>query len=175
MFPQVPIYPDDVGMGFLPLAHVFELLAESVGLLRGVPIGYSTPNTLVDGSSKIKRGCLGDASVLRPTAMTAVPVILDRISKIINDKLAKATPVERAIFQFAYDYKVKWIHRGFTTPIIDSLVFKKFANMIGGRLRVLVCGGAPLLPETHERIRVVLCTAVVQGYGLTETTGKIFF
>ena len=41
---------------------------------------------------------------------------------------------------------------------------------MGGRLRVMVCGGAPLSPEVHERIRVLLCIAVVQGYGLTETT-----
>lgn len=59
---------------FLPLAHVFELLAESVCLLTGVPIGYSTPTTLIDTSSKIMRGSRGDASVLKPTCMTTVPV-----------------------------------------------------------------------------------------------------
>lgn len=61
---------------FLPLAHVFELLAESLCLLTGVSIGYSTPLTLIDTSSKIMRGCKGDASVLRPTCMTTVPVRL---------------------------------------------------------------------------------------------------
>lgn len=59
---------------FLPLAHVFELLAESVCLLNGISIGYSTPLTLIDSSSKIMRGCKGDASVLKPTCMTTVPV-----------------------------------------------------------------------------------------------------
>lgn len=59
---------------FLPLAHVLELLGESLCLLTGVPIGYSTPTTLTDDGSKIKRGCKGDASVLKPTAMTSVPV-----------------------------------------------------------------------------------------------------
>lgn len=68
------IYPDDVLIGFLPLAHVFELLAESVCLLTGVPIGYSTALTLIDSSSKVMKGCKGDASVLRPTCMTSVPV-----------------------------------------------------------------------------------------------------
>lgn len=56
---MVDIYPDDVLLGFLPLAHVFELLAESVCLLTGVPIGYSTPLTMIDSSSKIKRGTKG--------------------------------------------------------------------------------------------------------------------
>jgi len=70
----VEVNPDDVFLGFLPLAHVFELLAESVCLLSGVPIGYSSPLTLIDSSSKIQRGSKGDASVLHPTCLTAVPV-----------------------------------------------------------------------------------------------------
>lgn len=70
----VRVYEDDVLLGFLPLAHVFELLAESVCLLCAVPIGYSTPLTMIDTSSKIKKGTKGDATVLHPTCMTAVPV-----------------------------------------------------------------------------------------------------
>ena len=70
----VEIRTDDVLIGFLPLAHVFELLAESVSLMTGVPIGYSTPNTLIDSSTMIMKGCKGDVSVLRPTVMTSVPV-----------------------------------------------------------------------------------------------------
>lgn len=68
------IYEDDIMIGFLPLAHVFELLVESVCLLTGVPIGYSGALTMIDSSSKIKKGTKGDASVLHPTCMTSVPV-----------------------------------------------------------------------------------------------------
>lgn len=68
------IYEDDVMIGFLPLAHVFELLVESVCLLTGVPIGYSSALTMIDSASKIKRGTKGDATVLHPTCMTSVPV-----------------------------------------------------------------------------------------------------
>lgn len=107
---------------FLPLAHVFELLAESVCLLTGVPIGYSTPNTLIDSSSKIKRGCRGDASVLKPTCMTTVPLILDRISKGINDKVNSQAPIQKAVFKFAYDYKKLWTQRGYETPLLDKYV-----------------------------------------------------
>lgn len=78
----VKIRPDDVFLGFLPLAHVFELLAESVCLLNGVPIGYSSPLTLIDSSSKIQRGSKGDASVLHPTCLTAVPVSIFIIKNV---------------------------------------------------------------------------------------------
>jgi len=133
------IFHDDVFMGYLPLAHVFELLAESVCLLMGVPIGYSTPLTMVDSSSKIKKGTKGDVSVLHPTCLTAVPVslqykflfivmlkvflcyqlILDRIFKGINEKVSKGSWLKQALFDFAYQYKLKWNKRGFETPLLN--------------------------------------------------------
>lgn len=164
------IYPDDVLIGFLPLAHVFELLAESVCLLTGVPIGYSTPLTLIDSSSKVMKGCKGDASVLKPTCMTSVPLILDRISKGINAKVNAETPMKKAFFKFAYQYKSKWVARGFQTPILDKILFKKIARLLGGRIRSVMSGGAPLAPDTHEQIQLCLCVDMIQGYGLTETT-----
>lgn len=45
----------------------------------GSAIGYGSPLTLTDTSSKIKKGTKGDASVLLPTVLTAVPAILDRV------------------------------------------------------------------------------------------------
>lgn len=164
----------DVAIGFLPLAHIFELLAESVGLLRGVPIGYSSANTFLDASTKIMRGSKGDASILQPTLMTIVPLLLDRIRKVINDSVSKKSPLERALFQMAYDYKLRWLRRGFTNPMMDALVFKKIAKVLGGKVRCLISGGAPLAPDTHDQIRVVLCCAVVQGYGMTESTAGGF-
>jgi len=166
----VTIYDDDVFLGFLPLAHVFELLTESVCLLCGVSIGYSTPLTMIDTSSKIKKGTKGDASVLHPTCMTSVPLILDRIYKGVNEKLSKASPLKRAIFDFAFEYKRTWMRRGFTTPVIDRAVFAQTRKLLGGRIRLILCGGAPLSPDTHELIKVCLCEGVIQGYGLTETT-----
>lgn len=64
----------DIYIGYLPLAHVLELGAEFSSLYHGVCIGYSTPLTLTDNSSKIKRGAKGDCTVLRPTLMATVPV-----------------------------------------------------------------------------------------------------
>lgn len=42
--------------------------------------------------------------------------------------------------------------------------------MLGGRMRLVLSGGAPLSPDTHEQINMCLCINVTQGYGLTETT-----
>ncbi|KAK5645740.1 hypothetical protein RI129_004204 [Pyrocoelia pectoralis] len=166
----VTIRDDDCLIAFLPLAHVFELLVESVCLCMGVSIGYSTPLTMIDSSSKIKKGTKGDASVLRPTCMTSVPLILDRISKGIQEKVSKGSSITKALFKFSYDYKTMWTRRGYSTPLVDKIVFGKIRQMLGGRIRLVISGGAPLSPDTHEQINNCLCINIIQGYGLTETT-----
>lgn len=50
------------------------------------------------------------------------------------------------------------------------LLFKKIAKVLGGRMRELMTGGAPLAPETQEFIKLCLCCRITQGYGLTEST-----
>ncbi|XP_015588101.1 long-chain-fatty-acid--CoA ligase 4 isoform X2 [Cephus cinctus] len=166
----VELKDDDVFLGYLPLAHVLELLAETVCLLSGVPIGYSSPLTMIDSSSKIQRGSKGDASVLHPTCITSVPLILDRISKGINEKVKRSGPFRQAIFHFAYEYKLKWTKRGYETPIFDKFIFGAAKQVLGGRVRLVLCGGAPLSPDTHSQVKLCLCVTVTQGYGLTETS-----
>ncbi|XP_045767998.1 long-chain-fatty-acid--CoA ligase 4 isoform X1 [Maniola jurtina] len=166
----MPIHEGDMLMGFLPLAHVFELLAESLCLIGGVPIGYSTPLTMLDSSSKIMKGTMGDATILQPTCITTVPLIMDRISKGITDKVSRSGPFASAFFKWAYAYKQGWMRRGYDTPILNRIVFKKVRALLGGRVRLMISGGAPLAPDTHTQVRLCLCCDVVAGYGLTETT-----
>ncbi|XP_060803093.1 long-chain-fatty-acid--CoA ligase 4 isoform X3 [Amyelois transitella] len=165
-----PIYEGDTLMGFLPLAHVFELLAESLCIIGGVPIGYSTPLTMLDSSSKIMKGTKGDATILRPTCITTVPLIMDRISKGITDKVSRSGAFASAFFKWAYAYKQGWMRRGYDTPVLNIIVFNKIRGLLGGRMRLMLVGGAPLSPDTHAQVRICLCCDVVTGYGLTETT-----
>lgn len=94
---------------FLPLAHVFELLAESVCLLNGISIGYSTPLTLIDSSSKIRRGCKGDASVLKPTCMTTVPVSLHLILFGNSNASINKTHCSSFWIEFRKELTTKWM------------------------------------------------------------------
>ena len=89
-------------------------------MLFGIPIGYSTPLTMTDKSSKIKHGSQGDASVLRPTIIACVPLILDRIHKNIQDKIDSGSPVKKALFELAIKYKDYWSERGYDTPLINA-------------------------------------------------------
>ena len=53
----------------------------------------------------VKRGCPGDASILKPTIMAAVPLMLDRIYKAINEKVNKGSPFTQKLFNWAYEYR----------------------------------------------------------------------
>ncbi|TRY78823.1 hypothetical protein TCAL_04270 [Tigriopus californicus] len=165
--------PDETYMGFLPIAHIFELSHEFVVLLMGIKIGYSGPNTLTDKSTMIKSGQKGDASILKPTVMLAVPTILDRVYKAIQGNVQSKGKVFEAVFMQLYRYRCSWLKRGFGTPILNRLVFSKLKQSLGGKIRLIIGGGAPLSPDVHEFIRTCLDVHVAQGYGLTETVGGV--
>ena len=157
-------------IGYLPLAHVLELLAETSCLLYGIKIGYSSPLTLTNKSSKVKAGSKGDANVLRPTLMCAVPLILERIYKSVVDTMRRQGWAVEELFHYFVQYKMKWQDRGFDTPLLNKTLFRKIRYFLGGRVRLLLSGGAPLSSETHSLTRTCLCVPLMQGYGLTETT-----
>ncbi|XP_037090567.1 long-chain-fatty-acid--CoA ligase 4-like [Pollicipes pollicipes] len=168
----VRVNSDDVYLGYLPLAHVLELMAEMCCIMFGVPIGYSSPLTLMDSSSKVKRGCRGDSSVLRPTMMAAVPMVLDRVAQGLEEKMQASGPFVQALFRWAVQYRNTWRRRGFDTPILHQLLFSRIAALLGGRIRAMASGGAPLSEVTHDMIRSCIGTRLHQGYGLTETTAS---
>eukprot|EP00092_Neocalanus_flemingeri_P033660 GFUD01036591.1.p1 GENE.GFUD01036591.1~~GFUD01036591.1.p1 ORF type:complete len:712 (-),score=115.95 GFUD01036591.1:595-2730(-) len=168
-FVAYPVRPGDIYLGYLPLAHILELLAENTMMVMGVPIGYSSPHTLTDKSTKILKGGTGDCTVLKPTLMCAVPLVLDRIFKGIQENVNKKGDFFKALFAYCHKYKMEWQRKGYTTPIMDRLVFKSVRALVGGRIRLMLSGGAPLSPETHEYIRITFGLPLVQGYGLTES------
>jgi len=166
----VKFEPNDIYIGYLPLAHVLELLSECTMMMFGVAVGYSSPNTMTDMSTKVAKGNKGDASILKPTMMCVVPLILDRIYKNIIDSVNKRGNNFQKAFEFFYRYKLYWSRNNQKTPIVDKIVFNKIKSLLGGKMRFAITGGAPLSPETHEFIRVCLGLTLVQGYSLTETT-----
>ncbi|XP_057255429.1 long-chain-fatty-acid--CoA ligase 4 isoform X2 [Pezoporus wallicus] len=161
----------DTYIGYLPLAHVLELTAEISCITYGCRIGYSSPLTLSDQSSKIKKGSKGDCTVLRPTLMAAVPEIMDRIYKNVMSKVQEMNYIQRTLFKIGYDYKLEQIKRGYDAPLCNVLLFKKVKALLGGNIRMMLSGGAPLSPQTQRFMNICFCCPVGQGYGLTETCG----
>jgi len=159
----------DCYIAILPLAHVLELLAENIMLVMGIPIGYSSPKTFTDSGTAVATGSKGDATVLKPSVVCVVPLILDSIYKGIRSKVAQRGPFFSQLIDLCFQYRLKWTKRGHDTPIMNKIIFSKFKAIVGGNLRILLSGGAPLAPDAHDFVRTCLGITLLQGYGLTET------
>ncbi|GLT51411.1 hypothetical protein SLA2020_248240 [Shorea laevis] len=166
---------NDVYLAYLPLAHVFELAAESVMLAAGAAIGYGSPLTLTDTSNKIKKGTKGDASVLKPTLLTSVPAILDRVRDGVLKKVEEKGGLAKTLFNFAYKRRMAAIEGswfgawGLERMLWDAIVFKNVRAVLGGQVRFMLCGGAPLSGDSQRFINICMGAPIGQGYGLTET------
>ncbi|KAI3777314.1 hypothetical protein L1987_47114 [Smallanthus sonchifolius] len=166
---------NDIYLAYLPLAHILELAAENLIAAVGSSIGYGSPLTLTDTSSKIKRGTKGDASVLRPTLMAAVPAILDRVRDGVRKKVDSAGGLSKTLFNLAYNRRLSAINEswfgawGLEKLLWNYLVFRKIRAILGGRIRFILSGGAPLSADTQRFINICFGAPIGQGYGLTET------
>ncbi|XP_072970898.1 long chain acyl-CoA synthetase 8-like [Typha angustifolia] len=165
----------DIYLAYLPLAHVFELAAEVVMLSTGCAIGYSSPLTMTDTSNKIKKGTKGDTSALKPTLLIAVPAILDRIRDAVLKKIEEKGGLSKKLFHLGYKRRLRAIDGswfgawGLERFLWDISAFKPIRSLVGGRIRFVLCGGAPLSSDTQRFINICLGVPVGQGYGLTET------
>ncbi|MQL99606.1 hypothetical protein Taro_032332 [Colocasia esculenta] len=157
---------DDVYLSFLPLAHILDRMIEEYFLHKGASIGYyqGDINALRD-----------DLMELKPTLLAGVPRVYERIHEGILKALDDLRPLRRKIFNFLYQRKLSWMRSGYThktaSPLADFLAFRKVKARLGGRIRLIISGGAPLSTEIEEFLRVTSCAFFVQGYGLTETCG----
>jgi long-subunit acyl-CoA synthetase (AMP-forming) len=163
--------PDDVYLAYLPLAHIMELAAEAVMFAIGCCIGYGSPQTLTDSGLKLAAGVKGDAPTLKPTFMVFAPTVLDRVRAGVQAKVAAASPLSQTLFNaaLAAGYAEFEAGRIGAPPLWNALVFRKIQALIGGRVKVMVSGSAPLSLDTQRFVQTAFNCPVRQGYGLTET------
>lgn len=166
---RIHVDTDDSFLSYLPLAHIFGMVAEEVMLLRGASIGYFQGHV-----AKL----MDDLEALKPTIFIGVPRVFDRVYSGVMDKVSQSPWWSSMIFNFLYQWKLHWIRRGYlpgqASPLADRLVFNKLKEKIGGRVRIVVSGAAPLARYVEDFMQVAMCCRVVQGYGLTETCAASF-
>ena len=157
-------------MNYLPLSHVFEFTQEIYVLGYGRTLHYGSPYTLTDNSPGVMLGQAGDLTLAKAKVIGGVPLIFSRIKAKVMEKLVEKGPSFVKFFEFCLDYKLKWIDRGFTTPLLDKMIFGKIRQVLGGCLEVIMCGGAPMPSETHKFFNGVFGKTRC-GYGASESCG----
>lgn len=160
---------DDVYLSYLPLAHIFDRVIEECFIKHGASIGFWR------GDVKL---LIEDIGELKPTVFCAVPRVLDRIYTGLQQKLSAGGILKKSMFGFAYSYKLNNMKKGSkhteASPLCDKIVFSKVKAGLGGNVRIILSGAAPLATHVEAFLRVVACCHVLQGYGLTESCAGTF-
>ncbi len=162
--------PSEIGLSFLPLAHVYGRIMDYGYFLRGVSVAYVEQMETVAQALR----------EVRPMVLAAVPRFYEKTYANIIEQGHRETGLRRKIFDQAlrvaaeavawraygrkvsFGVKLRWI-------FANGIVFSKIRAGVGGRIRALSSGGAPLAPELAEFFWSV-GLPVYQGYGLTETS-----
>ncbi len=111
-----------------------------------------------------------------PNYFLNVPTLLERVRRGVEEAIAKRPAVIRSLFARARtSWQRKHVGRGraldaFWLALGRALIFRKIRERFGPHIRALICGSAPLAPETQQFF-LMLGVPVLQAYGLTETTG----
>ena len=166
---QVMVQKDDRYLAFLPLAHIMELVTELALVSLGVKIYYSTPHTMTSSSPKMAKGNVGDAKLAKPTVMNAVPLLVDRIIKGVVKKVNEQSFFKRKLFFLLAKIKPFLEYIPWVSNMVDRVVFDKVRAELGGMLKIMVVGGAPLSAQSQKMFRAIFGVAVQVGYASTET------
>jgi long-chain acyl-CoA synthetase len=153
---------------FLPLAHVFARIIEVSCVQNGARLGHTAE--LAD--------LLADLGTFQPTFLVAVPRVFE---KVYNGARQKAHASGKgAIFDRAERVAVAWSRAQDTGgpglglrlqhTLFDTLVYGKLRAAMGGKVEYALSGGAPLGERLGHFFRGIGVT-ILEGYGLTETTG----
>jgi long-chain acyl-CoA synthetase len=165
------LHPEtDVAVSFLPLAHVYGRMLDYLYIFNGCPVAY------VEMVENVAQALLE----VRPTVLAAVPRFFEKIYARLMEQGSKASGAKRKIFDFAMQtaresaswrcgeksvglaIRAKW-------ALANKLVYSKIRAGTGGKLRVILSGGAPLSKDLAEFF-CAIGIPIYQGYGLTETS-----
>ena len=166
----VAIYPDDLLLSFLPLSHMLERTAGYyLPMMAGAAVAYA----------RSIQHLSDDLAENRPTVLVAVPKIFERLHSKVRIKLSEESPIKQKLFTMAADigwrhylhgqHRAGWSPGFLLQPLLDKLVGTKIRERLGGRLRIVISGGAALSFEV-ARTLIGLGLRIYQGYGLTEAS-----
>jgi long-chain acyl-CoA synthetase len=163
----------DLALTYLPFTHIFERSVWYLYAHYGATIAYAESiDTVAQNLAEV-----------RPTVMTSVPRMFEKIYARIVERGLSTSIARRQIFLWSLGVGRKWAERKDQTKrvgpwlsvqhkIADALVFKKWRQAVGGRIRAFISGGAPLAPEIAYMFSAA-GLLILQGYGLTETSPSI--
>lgn len=163
--------PDgEVAISFLPLTHVFARTLNYGFLYHATSVYYTTPEKLTD-----------DLKRVRPTIFLTVPRVLEKVYGKVLERITQMRGPKKALVNWALEVGERF---DLSTPpsgryrvelaVADRILFHKWREALGGRVRYIISGGAALSKKLTNLFAAAGLT-VLQGYGLTETSPVVTF
>ncbi|KVV14059.1 long-chain fatty acid--CoA ligase [Flavobacterium sp. TAB 87] len=160
---------NSVALSFLPICHIFERMILYLYQYYGVSVYFG--ESIEKISDNLKE--------VRPTVMTAVPRLLEKVYDKIYTKGAELTGIKKKLFFWAIDLGLRYEPYGangawyeFQLSIARKLIFSKWKEGLGGNLDLMVSGSAALQTRL-SRVFAAAEIPVMEGYGLSETSPVI--
>ncbi|XP_020392921.1 long-chain-fatty-acid--CoA ligase 5 isoform X1 [Rhincodon typus] len=152
---------DDISISYLPLAHMFERVVQTALYCSGSRVGFFQGNIQL---------LTDDMKTLQPTVFPVVPRLLNRIYDKVQS--GAQTPFKRWLLNLAVRSKEAEISKGIirNDSVWDKLVFNKVQATMGGRVRIMVTGAAPISSSVLTFLRAALGCQIFEAYGQTECT-----
>lgn len=158
-----------IALSFLPICHIYERMVTYIYQYYSVSIYF--------GESIEKIG--DNVKEVRPTVMTGVPRLTEKVYERIIAKGSELTGIKRKLFFWAVDVGSRYEPYGangwwyeLQLKIARKLIFSKWKEGLGGRLELIVNGSAAMQPRLL-RIFAAAEIYIMEGYGLTETSPVI--
>ena len=143
----------DIFFSVLPVHHTYECTCGfMMPLYKGAAIAYC------EGLKYITK----NLEEIKPTMFLGVPAIFEKLYKKIWQNVRKKGKENTLKKVIGINNKTKKVGIN-----IGKIFFKDILAVFGGRMRIMICGGAAISPEVLDGIRDFGINAV-QGYGLTE-------
>ncbi|PIF30637.1 long-chain acyl-CoA synthetase [Flavobacterium sp. 9] len=168
--PRIPFDPGkSTSLSFLPICHIFERMILYIYQYYGVSVYFGESIDKISDNLK----------EVRPTVITAVPRLLEKVYDKIYAKGTELTGIKKKLFFWAIDLGLKYEPYGangfwyeFQLKIARKLIFSKWKEGLGGNLDLMVSGSAALQPRL-TRVFAAAEIPVMEGYGLSETSPVI--
>ncbi len=164
-----PLGHGDKTLSFLPISHIYERMVNYHFQYLGIAIYYAeNMGTIADNMKEIK-----------PEIFLTVPRLLERVYDRIIGKGKDLKGIKKSLFfwavnlglRFELNHKNGWLYHQ-KLKIADRLIFSKWREALGGNVKIIVSGSAALQPRL-ARVFWAAGFAVLEGYGLTETSPVI--
>lgn len=144
---------------YLPLAHCFETALILLGTLAGGRVGF------YQGNVKL---LTEDMALCQPTILAGVPRVYSRIYDKVMMAVQEKSWLAQKLVSSAMDAQREYLAQGTRSAFWDTLVLNKIKARLGGRVRIMCTGAAPMPAHIMEFLKVTFGCLVLQGYGLTE-------